>query len=102
MVASSSDDIVYSNLFTGVHGNYLRGSIVAQGLDPANLPVSDPSKMNFEEMSGGSKAWKDVWGAGQGVGAIKEVPAASALVDRLVSEFEEAAAELARRPRGRW
>ena len=58
--------------------------------------------MNFEEMSGGSKAWKDVWGAGQGVGAIKEVPAASALVDRLVSEFEEAAADLARQPRGRW
>ena len=60
--------------------NYLAGSIVAQGLDPANLPESDPSKMNFEEMSGGSKAWKDVWGAGQGVGAIKEVKARVGLV----------------------
>jgi len=102
VVESSSDDIVYSNLFTGVHGNYLKGSIVAQGLDPANLPQSDPSKMNFEEMSGGSKAWKDVWGAGQGVGAIKKVPGAFELVGRLASEFEEAAAELARRPHGRW
>jgi len=102
VVDSSSDDIVYSNLFTGVHGNYLKGSIVAQGLDPANLPQSDPSKMNFEEMSGGSKAWKDIWGAGQGVGAIKTVPSASEFAGRLVREFEEAAAELARRPHGRW
>merc|ERR1719424_599203 len=102
VVDSSSDDIVYSNLFTGVHGNYLKGSIVAQGLDPANLPQSDPSQMNFEEMSGGSKAWKDVWGAGQGVGAIKKVPGAFELVGQLASEFEQAAAELARRPHGRW
>src|SRR6516225_4827734 len=73
IVASTSDDIVYSNLFTGVLGNYLRGSIVAAGLDPENLPQSDPSKMNFSA----AKAWKDIWGSGQGIGAISEVvPAA--------------------------
>ena len=85
-----------------VHGNYLRGSIVAQGLDPNNLPESDPSKMNFEEMSGGSKAWKDIWGAGQGVGAVKRVQGAGQMAEQLVSEFEAAAAELAARPHGRW
>ncbi|HBO80736.1 MAG TPA: nitronate monooxygenase, partial [Cupriavidus sp.] len=75
IVDSSADDIVYSNLFTGVHGNYLRESIVRAGLDPAALPTSDASKMNFG--SGSAKAWKDIWGAGQGVGAIKRVvPAA--------------------------
>ena len=88
IVASSSDDIVYSNLFTGVHGNYLKGSIRNAGLDPDALPESDPTKMNF----GGDarKAWKDIWGCGQGIGAIKEVVPAAQLVERLAREYEEA------------
>src|SRR5882672_2462534 len=88
IVASSSDDIVYSNLFTGVHGNYLKPSIIAAGLDPDNLPESDPSAMNF----GGDakKAWKDIWGCGQGIGAVKEVVPARALIGRLKAEYEEA------------
>ncbi|MGE3251871.1 MAG: NAD(P)H-dependent flavin oxidoreductase [Hyphomonadaceae bacterium] len=91
IVESRADDIVYSNLFTGVHGNYLKPSIVAAGMDPANLPEADPSKMNFG--SGGNtekKAWKDIWGCGQGIGAIKEVPSAGELVDRLEREYLEA------------
>ena len=93
IVESSSDDIVYSNLFTGVHGNYLRGSIVNAGLDPEALPESDPSKMNF----GGSaaKAWKDIWGSGQGVGAIREVVPAGELVARLKREYQAARTRLA-------
>lgn len=93
IVASNSDDIVYSNLFTGVHGNYLRGSIVAAGMDPDNLPESDPSAMNF----GGSaaKAWKEIWGSGQGVGAVKEIVPASALISRLKREYAAARARLA-------
>lgn len=74
IVDSSGGDIVYSNLFTGVHGNYLKGSVAAAGLDPERLPEADPSKMNFA--SGGNtaaKAWRDIWGSGQGVGAIHEV-----------------------------
>lgn len=89
IVESSATDIVYSNLFTGVHGNYLRQSIANSGLDPMDLPVSDPSNMNFG--SGGAapfKAWKDIWGAGQGVGAVKEVVSAAVLVDRLKAEYE--------------
>lgn len=88
IVDSTSDDIVYSNLFTGVHGNYLAPSIRAAGLDPENLPVSDPSKMNF----GGDakKAWKDIWGCGQGIGAINEVTATADLVDRLKREYRQA------------
>jgi nitronate monooxygenase len=96
IVASSADDIVYSNLFTGVHGNYLAPSIRAAGMDPENLPESDPSRMNFG--SGGnqkSKAWRDIWGCGQGIGAVKDVPATSELVGRLAQEYEEAKAELA-------
>ncbi len=96
IVASSGDDIVYSNLFTGVHGNYLRPSIIAAGLDPDNLPESDPSKMNFG--SGGNtkaKAWKDIWGCGQGIGALHDIPSAGDLVDRLAAEYETAKAELA-------
>ncbi|ABF10546.1 nitronate monooxygenase [Cupriavidus metallidurans] len=85
IVDSSADDIVYSNLFTGVHGNYLRESIVRAGLDPAALPTSDASKMNFG--SGSAKAWKDIWGAGQGVGAIKRVVPAAELVRRFVEEY---------------
>ncbi|MEQ1683460.1 MAG: nitronate monooxygenase family protein [Burkholderiaceae bacterium] len=88
IVAGSSDDIVYSNLFTGVHGNYLKASISAAGLDPDNLPESDPSKMNF----GGDakKAWKDIWGCGQGIGAIRSVQPAGEMIARLVREYEVA------------
>jgi nitronate monooxygenase len=88
IVEGTSDDIVYSNLFTGVHGNYLAPSIRAAGLDPDNLPVSDPSKMNF----GGDakKAWKDIWGCGQGIGAIREVTGAGELVARLKREYQQA------------
>lgn len=93
IVASNSDDIVYSNLFTGVHGNYLRGSVVAAGLDPDNLPESDPSKMNFG--GGAAKAWKDIWGSGQGIGAVKQVLPAGELVARLKREYAAARARLA-------
>jgi nitronate monooxygenase len=93
IVEGSSDDIVYSNLFTGVHGNYLKRSILSAGLDPDNLPQSDPSKMNF----GGDakKAWKDIWGCGQGIGAIKEVQPAGQLVARLAREYRAAQARVA-------
>ena len=94
IVKSTSDDIVYSNLFTGVLGNYLRGSITAAGLDPDNLPTSDASKMNFAG-AGAAKAWKDIWGAGQGVGAVKQVLPAAQLVQRLADEYAAARARLA-------
>jgi nitronate monooxygenase len=94
IVESTSDDIVYSNLFTGVHGNYLRGSIVKAGLDPDNLPVSDPSKMSFGAGSDGEisakKAWKDIWGCGQGIGAVDAVLPARELIARLKREYEDA------------
>ena len=92
IVEASSDDIVYSNLFTGVHGNYLAPSIRNAGLDPENLPESDASKMNF----GGDakKAWKDIWGCGQGIGAVKAVVPTADLVARLQREYEEARARL--------
>ncbi|MDP2259528.1 MAG: nitronate monooxygenase family protein [Caulobacter sp.] len=96
IVESSGEDIVYSNLFTGVHGNYLRPSIVRAGMDPDNLPVSDPSAMNFG--SGGNqeaKAWKDIWGCGQGIGAIDQVLSAGELVAKFAEEYEAAKAELA-------
>ncbi|AVS74893.1 NAD(P)H-dependent flavin oxidoreductase [Paracidovorax cattleyae] len=93
IVDGNSDDIVYSNLFTGVHGNYLAPSIRAAGLDPDHLPESDPSKMNF----GGDakKAWKDIWGCGQGIGAITEVAGAAELVGRLRREYAAARERLA-------
>ncbi|MCV3243208.1 NAD(P)H-dependent flavin oxidoreductase [Mesorhizobium sp. ZC-5] len=93
IVESKAADIVYSNLFTGVHGNYLKGSVRNAGMDPDNLPVSDPSKMNF----GGdkSKAWKHIWGCGQGIGAVSEVVPATVLVDRLAGEYEAAKRKLA-------
>ncbi len=96
IVESTGEDITYTNLFTGVHGNYLTPSIVAAGLDPANLPVSDASAMNFG--SGGNqkaKAWRDIWGCGQGIGAVKDIPSAADLVARLSAEYEEAKADLA-------
>jgi nitronate monooxygenase len=93
IVDSNSDDIIYSNLFTGVHGNYLAPSVRNAGMDPDNLPESDPSKMDF----GGdkSKAWKDIWGCGQGIGAINKVQSTADLVAQFKREFAEAKARLA-------
>jgi nitronate monooxygenase len=88
IVEGTSDDIVYTNLFTGVHGNYLAPSIRAAGLDPEHLPESDPSKMNFSES--GKKAWKDIWGSGQGIGAVHAVTSAAELVERLRREHVQA------------
>ncbi len=93
IVDSKAADIVYSNLFTGVHGNYLKGSIRNQGMDPDNLPESDPSKMSFA--SDTTKAWRDIWGCGQGIGAVDKVVPAAELVDRLAREYEAAKARLA-------
>ncbi len=83
-----ADDIVYSNLFTGVHGNYLKGSVQAAGMDPDNLPQGDLKTMDFG--SDKSRAWKDIWGSGQGIGAVKEVVPVAQLVARLVDEYEAA------------
>ena len=95
IVASGAGDIVYSNLFTGVHGNYLRGSIVNAGLDPDDLPQSDPSKMNFGSGENeAKKAWRDIWGCGQGIGVIDDVLPAAELVDRLAAEYQQARARL--------
>jgi len=91
IVEGTSDDIVYSNLFTGVHGNYLKPSIRAAGLDPDNLPESDPSKMSFGGGEGSkSKAWKDIWGCGQGIAAVDKVVPARELVARLAREYQAA------------
>jgi nitronate monooxygenase len=90
IVEGTSDDIVYSNLFTGVHGNYLKSSIRAAGLDPDNLPESDPSKMSFGGGEGSKKAWKDIWGSGQGIGAVNEVAHVKDFVARLKREYEQA------------
>ena len=97
IVESNSDDIVYSNFYTGVHGNYLKGSIVNAGMDPDNLPESDPSKMNFGsgEGSNSAKAWRDIWGCGQGIGHVREVVPAAELIARLKREYAEARARLA-------
>ncbi|MFN4275425.1 MAG: NAD(P)H-dependent flavin oxidoreductase [Ferrovibrio sp.] len=95
LVDTAANDIVYSSLFTGVHGNYLKPSIVNAGLDPDNLPEADKNTMSFG--SGGSsksKAWRDIWGAGQGVGSIKDVPSVADLVARLKREYDGAKAEL--------
>jgi nitronate monooxygenase len=93
IVESSAADVVYTNLFTGVHGNYLKKSIVAAGLDPDNLPVSDKSKMSFG--SGSAKAWRDIWGAGQGVGLMEDVPTVEEMVGRLKAQYEAARKRLA-------
>jgi nitronate monooxygenase len=101
LIAHAAHDIVYSNLFTGVHGNYLGPSIAAAGLDPDNLPVADKSKMNFG--SGGnmkSKAWRDIWGSGQGIGQIADAPPVAELVARLKQEFDQARQEFALRAAG--
>ncbi|MGK2286028.1 NAD(P)H-dependent flavin oxidoreductase [Pedomonas sp. V897] len=90
-----AEDIIYTNLFTGIHGNYLRQSIEAAGLDPANLPQSDPSKMNFG--SGGNqdaKAWRDIWGCGQGIGVVDKVEPVAAVIDRMEREYNAARAAL--------
>jgi nitronate monooxygenase len=94
IVEGSSDDIVYSSLFTGVHGNYLKASIRAAGLDPDNLPESDPSKMDFGGGESAKKAWKDIWGCGQGIGAVRQVVPTAELVARLAREYQAARARL--------
>ena len=90
IVASGAEDIVYSNLFTGVHGNYLKPSIARAGMDPDNLERSDPSAMNFGENREKPKSWKEIWGSGQGIGAVKEVLPAATLVERLAAEYAAA------------
>ena len=90
IVGSSAQDIVYSSLFTGIHGNYLRGSVVAAGMDPDHLPEGDPSKMDFASAIGGAKAWKDIWGCGQGIGVIDRVLPAAELVAKLTREYRAA------------
>lgn len=95
IVESSASDIVYSNYFTGIHGNYLKGSVTAMGLDPDALPSADPTKMDFDAAVSGPKAWKDIWGAGQGVGAVKSVRSVADLVGRLEREYGEARSRLA-------
>jgi len=87
IVDSRAEDIVYTNLFTGVHGNYLRGSIERAGLDPDNLPASDKSKMDFGAGSAKAKAWRDIWGAGQGVGQVSGAPGVAAIVEQLEAEY---------------
>ncbi|MBX5084641.1 nitronate monooxygenase [Rhizobium lentis] len=94
IVEGAATDIVYSNYFTGVHGNYLKPSIIAAGMDPDNLPLADPTKMDFEQATGGAKAWKDIWGSGQGIGAIKAVEPVAKLVDRLEAEYRAARTRL--------
>lgn len=95
IVDGRADDIVYTSYFTGVRGNYLKASIEAAGLDPDNLPHRDPSSMDFGDGSSKAKAWKDIWGCGQGIGAIKDVVPAGELVARLATEYEHARARLA-------
>ena len=101
LIESSASDIVYSSLFTGVNGNYLKPSIEKAGLDPDNLPGADKSKMNFG--SGGntkSKAWKDIWGSGQGIGSIKSDPTVQDLVNELTEQYEQAYGEMQEKKTG--
>ena len=97
IVESSAADVVYTNLFTGVHGNYLKKSIVNAGLDPDALPESDKSKMSFGDGASKAKAWRDIWGAGQGVGLMDDVPTTAEMVERLKREYEAARARLSLR-----
>jgi nitronate monooxygenase len=92
IIESSAADVIYTNLFTGVHGNYLKKSIIAAGLDPDNLPVADKTAMNFG--SGSAKAWRDIWGAGQGVGLMDDAPSVAEVVARLQAEYKAAKARL--------
>jgi len=94
IVDSNSDDIVYSSLFTGVHGNYLKPSVRNAGMDPDNLPDSDATKMNFGGGDSAKKAWKDIWGCGQGIGAVKAVVPTTEMVGRLRREYDAARARL--------
>jgi nitronate monooxygenase len=87
IIDSRAEDIVYTSLFTGVHGNYLKGSVVNAGLDPDNLPESDKTKMDFGSGSAKAKAWRDIWGAGQGVGQVEAAPSVGSIVDRLEAEW---------------
>ena len=94
IVDSAADDIVYTNLFTGVHGSYLKGSIVNAGLDPDDLPQGELRTMNFGSGSTKAKAWRDIWGAGQGVGTIDDIPSVADLVDRMEAEYRDGATRL--------
>ena len=94
IIAASAADIVYTNLFTGIHGNYLKQSIIAAGLDPDNLPEADKSKMNFGG-NAAAKAWRDIWGAGQGVGLMTDAPSVAEVVERLRTEYLAARERLA-------
>ncbi len=94
LLESGAEDIVYTNFFTGVHGNYLRGSIIRAGIDPDALETADPSKMDFGKAGSDTKAWRDIWGAGQGVGSITEITSAGAIVDRLSREYDSAASRM--------
>ncbi|CAM4095493.1 NAD(P)H-dependent flavin oxidoreductase [Kerstersia similis] len=94
IVAGSSDDIIYTNYFTGIHGNYLKPSIIASGLDPDHLPVSDPTHMNFGA-DRAAKAWKDIWGCGQGIGAVQRVQTAADYIAQLQREYDQARRRLA-------
>ncbi len=97
IVDGYADDIVYTNYFSGIHGNYLKPSIRNAGMDPDNLPEADPSKMNFKSSGeGAKKVWKDIWGCGQGIGAVKSVTTTAALVERFAREYETAKTALCR------
>ncbi|MEX3006825.1 NAD(P)H-dependent flavin oxidoreductase [Hoeflea sp. TYP-13] len=94
IVDSAAADIVYSNFFTGIHGNYLKPSIERAGMDPDDLPEADPTKMNFGERETGAKAWKDIWGSGQGIGAVKSIRPVAEYVDQLEAEYHEVRKQL--------
>jgi len=87
IIDSDADDIVYSSLFTGIHGSYLKGSIIKSGIDPENLELGDKNTMNFDSSESKAKAWKDIWGAGQGVGSMKDIPNVSDLVDEIEHDY---------------
>jgi nitronate monooxygenase len=95
IVDSTAKDIAYSNYFTGIHGNYLKGSIAKAGMDPEDLPEADPTKMDFGAAVTGAKAWKEIWGSGQGIGAVKDIQPVAGLVDRLEREYNAARERLA-------